>query len=249
MILQALAFYVFAASSWRRPPWSWSSRNPVHSVLFLILAFFNAAGAVRADRRGVPGDDPGHRLCRRRRGAVPVRRDDARHQLRASCAQGFLQYLPIGATDRARPAGRDWRWSRHLGVIGGRHDSARRPRHGRRRRSRSTNTHALGRVLYTHYFYLFQAAGLVLLVAMIGAIVLTLRTRARACAASASAISSTAPTGRGRHRRQGADRGRACDGDRSRPLPDRRRDPVHARHLRHLPEPQERHHHPDVASS
>ena len=48
-------------------------------------------GAVRADRRRVPGDDPGHRLCRRRRRAVPVRRDDARHRLRraaraASCA-------------------------------------------------------------------------------------------------------------------------------------------------------------------
>src|SRR5690606_4523447 len=40
-----------------------------------------------------------------------------------------------------------------------------------------TNTHALGRVLYTHYVYLFQLAGLILLVAMIGAIVLTLRSR------------------------------------------------------------------------
>ena len=40
-----------------------------------------------------------------------------------------------------------------------------------------TNTHALGHILYTDYFYLFQAAGLVLLVAMVGAIVLTLRQR------------------------------------------------------------------------
>ena len=45
MLLQALAFYVFAAvDRWRRPPWSSVSRNPVYSVLFLILAFFNAAG-------------------------------------------------------------------------------------------------------------------------------------------------------------------------------------------------------------
>jgi NADH-quinone oxidoreductase subunit J len=40
-----------------------------------------------------------------------------------------------------------------------------------------TNTHALGQVLYTDYFYLFQTAGLILLVAMVGAIVLTLRRR------------------------------------------------------------------------
>ena len=81
----------------RPAPWSWSSRNPVYSVLFLILAFFNAAGAVRADRRRVPRDDPGHRLCRRRRRAVPVRRHDARHQLRRSCAKASCDYLPIGA--------------------------------------------------------------------------------------------------------------------------------------------------------
>ena len=41
----------------------------------------------------------------------------------------------------------------------------------------TTNTHALGNVLYTKYVYLFQAAGLILLIAMIGAIVLTLRSR------------------------------------------------------------------------
>jgi NADH-quinone oxidoreductase subunit J len=43
--------------------------------------------------------------------------------------------------------------------------------------SELTNTHALGQLLYTEYVYLFQAAGLVLLIAMIGAIVLTLRRR------------------------------------------------------------------------
>ena len=51
---------------------------------------------------------------------------------------------------------------------------------GQRRRRRPPaidNTQAIGNVLYTHYFYLFQVAGMVLLVAMIGAIVLTLRTR------------------------------------------------------------------------
>ena len=43
MLLQAMAFYVFASWSWRRPPWSWCRAIPVYSVLFLILAFFNAA--------------------------------------------------------------------------------------------------------------------------------------------------------------------------------------------------------------
>ena len=78
-------------------------------------------------------------------------------------------------------------------MLGSRHDQPGRPRQRRRRRSIAVdNTRALGRVLYTQYFYLFQAAGLVLLVAMIGAIVLTLRSRP-ACAASGSASSSTGP--------------------------------------------------------
>ncbi len=53
------------------------------------------------------------------------------------------------------------------------------------------NTRAIGRVLYTQYFYLFQVAGIVLLVAMIGAIVLDAAQRGRAYAAKRSATSST----------------------------------------------------------
>jgi NADH-quinone oxidoreductase subunit J len=91
-----------------------------------------------------------------------------------SCAQGFLQYLPIGALIGAHPAGRagagrrapGW-WRTPEATI-----AASRPPP-----PAMTNTEALGQPLYTDYIYLFQAAGMILLVAMIGAIVLTLRER------------------------------------------------------------------------
>jgi NADH-quinone oxidoreductase subunit I len=90
-----LFFYLFAAVAVASAFMVIAARNPVHSVLFLILAFVNAAGPLRADGGGVPGDDPGRRLCRRRGGALPLRRDDARRRLRA-LREGFLQYLPVG---------------------------------------------------------------------------------------------------------------------------------------------------------
>ena len=150
MLLQALAFYRRSACrspSSRRPRMVVIvARNPVHAVLFLILAFFNAAGAVRADRRRVPGDDPGARLRRRGDGAVPVRRDDARHQLRRA-ARG-LPAIPAGR----RADRRSCCWPRscsRLGVIGGGPiepaASARRPPSSRR----STTPRALGALLYT----------------------------------------------------------------------------------------------------
>ena len=89
----------------------------------------------------------------------------------AELRQGFLQYLPVGAlvgivflAELLLVVGA---W-----VIGPERAAARSPR---RSRPAVTNTEALGLVLYTRYVYFFQAAGLVLLVAMIGAIVLTLR--------------------------------------------------------------------------
>jgi NADH-quinone oxidoreductase subunit J len=73
-----------------------AARNPVHSVLFLILTFFNAAGLFLLTGRRIPGDDPAGRLCRRGGGAVPVRRHDARRGLRRD-ASGALEYAPVGA--------------------------------------------------------------------------------------------------------------------------------------------------------
>ncbi len=89
--------------------------------------------------------------------------------------QGFLQYLPIGAligfvllVELLLVLG-SWAVSPDAGsALVANTESVGGP----------TNAHALGRLIYTHYALLFQAAGLVLLVAMIGAIVLTLRERA-----------------------------------------------------------------------
>ena len=85
--LQALAFYVFAAITVAvgRHGRSVAQSRPFGAVPDPGL--LQRRGAVPADRRRVPRDDPGHRLCRRSRGAVPVRRHDARHQFHASCAR------------------------------------------------------------------------------------------------------------------------------------------------------------------
>ena len=88
--------------------------------------------------------------------------------------QGFLQYLPIGALVGLALLGEllmilgGWLFAPQIG-------GARL--HPTPPIDQVTNTNALGRLIYTHYIYLFQAAGLILLVAMIGAIVLTLRDR------------------------------------------------------------------------
>ena len=112
------------------------------------------------------------------------------------------------------------------------------------------NTEALGHVLYTRYVSTSRSAGLILLVAMIGAIVLTLRhkpsVKRQNIARAGRAHQGRAPIeivkvhGRGRGIGENAmtiGLGHYLVG---------RRDPVHARHLRHLSQPQERHRHPDV---
>jgi hypothetical protein len=108
-----------------------------------------------------------------------------------------------------------------------------------------TNTAALGDILYTDYVYFFQIAGLVLLVAMIGAIVLTLRHKPSVKRQDISV--QVARTRRPRSRSRRSRRGRVSDhGCRHRALSHAFGGPVHARRVRHLPEPQERHRHPDV---
>ena len=109
------------------------------------------------------------------------------------------------------------------------------------------NTKAIGNVLYTDYIYLFQAAGLVLLVAMIGAIVLTLRQREGVRRQSIAGNRSAASAGGRLVELKDMPSGRGLSMlEIGLSLPVGRRDPVHPRDLRHLPEPQERHHHPDV---
>ncbi len=173
MIVQAIAFYIFAIVAVASGVMVISSRNPVHSVLFLILAFFNAGGLFVL----MGAEFLAMILVVVYVGAVAVlflfvvmMLDINFVQLR----QGFLQYLPIGAliglilmAELVLVLGTSWVVSPDAGSA----FAAPVPEH-------VTNTRALGRILYTDYLYLFQASGLVLLVAMIGAIVLTLRHRA-----------------------------------------------------------------------
>ena len=171
MVVQALAFYVFAAVATAAGVMVISSRNPVHSVLFLILAFFNAAGLFVL----LGAEFLAMLLVVVYVGAVAVLFLFVVMMLDINFAElreGFLQYLPIGAVVGAvllaelALVGGSWALSEAAGKGGLPVPD-----------ERMTNTHALGHILYTDYIYLFQAAGLVLLVAMIGAIVLTHRRR------------------------------------------------------------------------
>ena len=173
MIIQALAFYVFAAVCLASGVMVISSRNPVHSVLFLILAFFNAAGLFVL----MGAEFLAMILVVVYVGAVAVLFLFVVMMLDINFVemrQGFLQYLPVGGLigivlliELALVAGA-WVISPEAGAVASVPIPPPEEIH---------NTKALGNVLYTQYVYLFQAAGLVLLVAMVGAIVLTLRQR------------------------------------------------------------------------
>ncbi|MDE0406949.1 MAG: NADH-quinone oxidoreductase subunit J [Alphaproteobacteria bacterium] len=171
MVVQALAFYVFAAVATAAGVMVISSRNPVHSVLFLILAFFNAAGLFVL----LGAEFLAMLLVVVYVGAVAVLFLFVVMMLDINFAElreGFLQYLPVGAVVGAVLLA-------ELALVGGSwvlsEGAGKTPLPVPD--EKMTNTHALGHVLYTDYIYLFQAAGLVLLVAMIGAIVLTHRRR------------------------------------------------------------------------
>jgi NADH-quinone oxidoreductase subunit J len=171
MIVSALFFYLFSAVCVASAVMVIASRNPVHSVLFLILAFVNAAGLFVL----MGAEFLAMILIVVYVGAVAVLFLFVVMMLDVDFAelrQGFLQYLPIGIivgviffVELVAVVGA---W-----VIGPSLPQAiSSPIPGN-----ITNTEALGRVLYTQYVYYFEAAGLVLLVAMIGAIVLTLQHR------------------------------------------------------------------------
>jgi NADH-quinone oxidoreductase subunit J len=173
MILPALFFYLFAGICVASAFMVIAAKNPVHSVLFLILTFVNAAALFLL----IGAEFLAMILIVVYVGAVAVlflfvvmMLDVDFVELR----QGFLNYLPVGAL-----VGIVFLVELVL-VLGA---AVIRP--GTQKVITTpivagvTNTEALGLVLYTRYVYFFQAAGLVLLVAMIGAIVLTLRHRVR----------------------------------------------------------------------
>jgi NADH-quinone oxidoreductase subunit J len=171
MALQAIAFYVMAAVTIAAAFAVVSARNPVHSVLFLIAAFFSAAGLVVL----LGAEFLAMLLVVVYVGAVAVlflfvvmMLDVDFVQLR----QGFARYMPLGLFIAGGLALEMVLVSTTVATRGAARASETPMASGH---SDVTNAEAIGRVLYTDYVYFFQAAGLVLLVAMIGAIVLTLR--------------------------------------------------------------------------
>ncbi|MBX3511301.1 MAG: NADH-quinone oxidoreductase subunit J [Hyphomonadaceae bacterium] len=169
--MAAIAFYVLAAVAIVSAFAVIAARNPVHSVLFLILTFFTAAGLFVL----MGAEFLAMLLVVVYVGAVAVLFLFVVMMLDVDFAelkQGFLSYMPVGALVAAALMG-------ELGLVAsaavqaGGAPIALAPSG----ESEITNAEAIGRVLYTDYLLVFQLAGLVLFVAMIGAIVLTLRHR------------------------------------------------------------------------
>ena len=173
MIIQTLAFYLFSIITVVAAVMVISARNPVHSVLFLILAFFNSAGLFVL----LGAEFLAMVMVVVYVGAVAVLFMFVVMMLDVNIAelrQGFLQYLPLGGIvglvllmELAVVAGGfvfspevSERFAAPIPVP-----------------SDIANTEALGNIIYTKYVYFFQAAGIIILVAMIGAIVLTHRSR------------------------------------------------------------------------
>ena len=170
-MIQVFAFYLFAILVVGSGVMTIASRNPVHSVLWLILAFFNAAGLFLL----LGAEFLAFLLIIVYVGAVAVlflfvvmMLDVDFAELRA----GFARYWPLGvglaaillgemlAAVLAWQAGGIALEGRTAPVADG-----------------TSNIVALGQLLYSRYLFVFEAAGFVLLVAMVGAIVLTRRTR------------------------------------------------------------------------
>jgi len=173
MLLQAIAFYVFAAVTVGAGAGVVISRNPVYSVLFLILAFFNSAALFVL----IGAEFIAMILVIVYVGAVAVLFLFVVMMLDINVAklkEGFLDYLPVGAGIGILLFV-EILWG--LGVFGATSGTVSTFSKAGAQALAIDNTRAIGRVLYTQYFYLFQVAGVVLLVAMIGAIVLTLRRR------------------------------------------------------------------------
>lgn len=173
MTIAALFFYLFAAVMLASALMVISSRNPVHSVLFLILAFLNGAGIFMM----TGAEFLALILVVVYVGAVLVLFLFVVMMLDvdfAALRQGFMQYLPVGAlvgivllVELVLVLG-----AYTLSPVIAEQAVIPIPPP-----AEVTNTEALGLVIYTRYAFYFQVCGLILLVAMIGAIVLTLRHR------------------------------------------------------------------------
>ena len=173
MIITAIFFYLFAAACIASAIMVVTARNPVHSVLFLIIAFVNASGLFIL----LGAEFLAMILIVVYVGAVAVLFLFVVMMLDVDFAelrQGFLNYLPVGFLVGAILL------AELLFIVGawviapGVPKAIAAPIPAS---SDISNTQALGLVLYTRYVYFFEAAGVILLVAMIGAIVMTLHHR------------------------------------------------------------------------
>ena len=165
-MIEALFFYMFAGVMLAAGTMVVISRNPVYSVLFLILAFFNAAGLFVL----IGAEFIAMLLVVVYVGAVAVLFLFVVMMLDINFAEmraGFQKYLPLGLA-----VGGILVFELVAAVYGDAFDGVTLPA-----ATDISNTRALGNVLYTKYIYLFQVAGMILLVAMIGAISLTMRRR------------------------------------------------------------------------
>ena len=172
-MIEALVFYMFATITLASGFMVIASRNPVHSVLWLILAFFNSAGLFVL----MGAEFLAMILVIVYVGAVAVLFLFVVMMLDINTAelkQGVLQYLPFGGLvggilliELFAVLGA---WA--IGPEAGLGAPAPAPE------ADVTNAEAIGQLLYTRYVFAFQGAGMILFVAMIGAITLTLRERA-----------------------------------------------------------------------
>jgi NADH-quinone oxidoreductase subunit J len=170
MVLQEIAFYAFSTILLAAAFMVIVARNPVHSVFFLILAFFNAAGLFVL----LGAEFLAMILIIVYVGAVAVLFLFVVMMLDVDFAElkrGAQQYVVVGAGVGVillvELIAATYLWK----------SSPVAPAALAHPTPAISNTEALGRILYTDYIYYFQVAGLILLVAMIGAIVLTLRHR------------------------------------------------------------------------
>jgi NADH-quinone oxidoreductase subunit J len=169
-VIQLLAFYLFAIVTIVSGILCVTARNPVHSVLWLILAFFNAAGLMVL----VGAEFIAMLLVIVYVGAVAVLFLFVVMMLDIDFAElrsGFARYLPFGVALVALLAG-EIIFAENAWNAGGIQLSRGAPTP-----EGMPNIQALGILIYTRYLYIFEGAGLVLLVALIGAIVLTHRKR------------------------------------------------------------------------
>ncbi len=172
-LIPTILFYIFSGMVVASGLMVISSKNPVHSVLFLILAFFNSAGLFVL----LGAEFIAMILVIVYVGAVAVLFLFVVMMLDINFAelrQGFLKYLPVGASVAGLLFAEllaVFLMTLHapLATVAARHVIP--------ASEQTNNTQAIGNILYTWYFYPFQMAGIILLIAMIGAIVLTLRHR------------------------------------------------------------------------